>query len=287
MNDRSEAGLIHHVEINVSSLETSLVLWEWFLGVLGYQPFQSWERGRSFRRGPAYVVLVQADAERVEAGYHRKQVGLNHVAFHASSRRQVDKVAEVLRERGIPVLYEDRHPHAGGKEHYALFFEDPDRIKIELVAPAEPEVTFREIEGAIDARTARDINELYCRVFDTDQALDLAGAGAERTDMHTVIAVSSDHVVGFKIGFRRKPGHFYSWMGGVDSSFRRRGIASELMRVQHTWCRAHHYRSIRTTTKNRFREMLMLDLRHGYDVIGSYVDEDGEPKLLLEIRLES
>jgi catechol 2,3-dioxygenase-like lactoylglutathione lyase family enzyme len=40
-----------------------------------------------------------------------------------------------LKEKGIKILYEDRHPFAGGKEHYAVFFEDPDRIKVELVAP--------------------------------------------------------------------------------------------------------------------------------------------------------
>ncbi len=38
--------------------------------------------------------------------------------------------------RGCPVLYRDRHPYAGGSTHYAVYTEDPDRIKVELVAPA-------------------------------------------------------------------------------------------------------------------------------------------------------
>jgi catechol 2,3-dioxygenase-like lactoylglutathione lyase family enzyme len=59
-------------------------------------------------------------------------VGLNHLAFHASSREQVDSVTQQLRERGARILYEDRHPHASGG--HAVFFEDPDRIKVELVA---------------------------------------------------------------------------------------------------------------------------------------------------------
>lgn len=50
-------------------------------------------------------------------------------------RNQVDTVTAAVRERGGRVHYEDRHPHAGGSDHYALFFEDPDRIKVELVAP--------------------------------------------------------------------------------------------------------------------------------------------------------
>jgi hypothetical protein len=28
-----------------------------------------------------------------------------------------------------------RSPFAGGASHYAVFFEDPDRIKVEVVAP--------------------------------------------------------------------------------------------------------------------------------------------------------
>lgn len=35
---------------------------------------------------------------------------------------------------GINELYRELYPYAGGKKHYALFFEDPDRIKLEIVA---------------------------------------------------------------------------------------------------------------------------------------------------------
>jgi len=32
------------------------------------------------------------------------------------------------------LLYEDRHPYAAGEQSYALFFEDPMRMKVELCA---------------------------------------------------------------------------------------------------------------------------------------------------------
>jgi catechol 2,3-dioxygenase-like lactoylglutathione lyase family enzyme len=60
---------------------------------------------------------------------------LNHLAFHASSRDDVDRMSERLRERGVTILYPEQHPHAGGPDYYAVFFEDPDRIKVEFVAP--------------------------------------------------------------------------------------------------------------------------------------------------------
>ena len=61
--------------------------------------------------------------------------GLNHLAFQASSKEQVDNLTKKLQEKGIEILYKKRHPFAGGEQHYAVFFEDPDRIKVELVAP--------------------------------------------------------------------------------------------------------------------------------------------------------
>lgn len=69
------------------------------------------------------------------------------------------------------------------------------------------------------------------------------------------------------------------------SEYRGRGIASELMRRQHEWCHNESYKVIRTQTKNKWRDMLILNLRHGFDVVGTYTDEKGEPKIILKKRL--
>lgn len=131
----SRAGHLHHVELYVADLERSLEFWGWLLGTLGYQRFQSWDAGESWKLGETYIVFVQVTREHSTPAYHRCRVGLNHLAFHARSRAHVDEVTAELRLRGVPILYEDRHPHAGGVGYYAVFFEDPDRIKVELVAP--------------------------------------------------------------------------------------------------------------------------------------------------------
>lgn len=128
-------GTIHHVELNVSDLGRSEAFWGWLLGELGYSEYQRWDGGRSWRLGETYIVLVQTEAEHLASGYHRRRTGLNHLAFHVESRDTVDQFTTELRRRGVPLLYEDRHPHAGGSETYAVFFEDPDRVKVELAAP--------------------------------------------------------------------------------------------------------------------------------------------------------
>ncbi len=126
---------LHHVEIYVSDIHRSTDVWEWFLVELGYVPFQVWDVGRSWRLGDTYIVFVQATERYRSVPYHRAHVGLNHLAFWAQSREQVDALTERVRARGLRILYEDRHPFAGGPNHYALYFEDPDRIKVEVIAP--------------------------------------------------------------------------------------------------------------------------------------------------------
>ena len=128
-------GLLHHVELYVSNLERSRRFWQFLLENLGYSVFQEWDFGFSFKLGPTYVVFVQTEDEHLSPSYHRKRTGLNHLAFHARSRAHVDELTAMLREQGVPALYADRHPHAGGDAHYAVYFEDPDRIKVEVVAP--------------------------------------------------------------------------------------------------------------------------------------------------------
>lgn len=128
-------GLIHHIEINVSDLNKSIDFWGWLLTELGYELYQEWDSGQSFRIGDTYIVFVQTADKYMDIPYHRGRTGLNHLAFHAESRQQVDELTNKLKEKGVLILYQDQHPFAGGKNHYAVFFEDPDRIKVELVAP--------------------------------------------------------------------------------------------------------------------------------------------------------
>ena len=129
------AGQLHHVELYASDIDTSIDFWDWLLGDLGYEPKNEWDGGRSWINGPTYVVLVEAEPDHRDHPFDRRAPGLNHLAFHAASREQVDELTEEVRERDdARVLFEDRHPYAGG--YYALYCEDPEGIKVEVVGPA-------------------------------------------------------------------------------------------------------------------------------------------------------
>ncbi|MGZ7440451.1 VOC family protein [Paenibacillus sp. TH7-28] len=127
--------MIHHVELNVSDLPATIDFWGWLLTDLGYREYQKWQYGISWKHGESYIVFVQTEEKYLDIPYHRKRTGLNHLAFYARSRRHVDELTEKLTEKGVTVLYKDKHPFAGGEGHYAVFCEDPDRIKVEFVAP--------------------------------------------------------------------------------------------------------------------------------------------------------
>ncbi|MGI8893968.1 MAG: VOC family protein [Bacteroidia bacterium] len=127
-------GVLSHIEIYVSDLQKSLIFRDWFLEDLGYALFQSWEYGASYKLNQTYLVFVQVEEKYIQSQYHRKHVGLNHLAFHGGTRKEIDDLTLKLKEKGIKILYEDMHPFAAGPAYYAVFFEDPDRIKVEVVA---------------------------------------------------------------------------------------------------------------------------------------------------------
>jgi catechol 2,3-dioxygenase-like lactoylglutathione lyase family enzyme len=100
---------------------------------LGYEQFQDWEGGRSWNLGGTYLVVEQSPA-MTAPGHDRLRPGLNHLAFHAGPREQVDKLAAAAPEHGWTLLFPDRHPHAGGPGHYAAYLASTDGYEVELVA---------------------------------------------------------------------------------------------------------------------------------------------------------
>lgn len=125
-------GRLHHVELYVPDLSQCIEFWGWFLGKLGYTEYQRWDTGISYILDSTYIVFVQTEERFLNKPCHRCNSGLNHLAFHADSKEFVDDITEDLRNRGVHILYDDRHPHAGGEESYGVFFEDPMRMKVEL-----------------------------------------------------------------------------------------------------------------------------------------------------------
>ena len=130
-------GSIEHLDISVSDLQRSGEFWAAFLKDLGYRELAKSATGWSWTNDESTVFLLQAEPEYLQPPYHRKRLGLNHLAFGVMGAKEVDAFAARLKERNIPLLYGGPRT---GKTTYAVFFEDPDRIKVEVVAPLEARV---------------------------------------------------------------------------------------------------------------------------------------------------
>lgn len=88
--------------------------------------------------GMGSVSLREARSDSHEVPYDRYGIGLHHLAFAASSREVVDERAAWLRAQGAEI---ESGPEEYGYTpgYYAVFFYDPDGIKLELVhRPTRP-----------------------------------------------------------------------------------------------------------------------------------------------------
>ncbi len=121
-------GGLHHVELWVPDFGRAVAEWGWLLGRLGYETFQDWPAGRSWRLGDTYLVVEQSPA-LTAAEHDRRRPGLNHLAFHAGTRRDVDSLAADGPAHGWTLLFADRHPYAGGPEHYAAYLAEHRRLR--------------------------------------------------------------------------------------------------------------------------------------------------------------
>ena len=127
---------VHHVDLVVSSIERSLTFYRELLAPLGFHRIGEveGERGETiwYLSGPGSSIgLREAQSERQEP-LDRYEVGLHHLALEASSRAAVDERAAWLRSHGAEI---ESGPEEYGYSpgYYAVFFFDPDGIKLEIV----------------------------------------------------------------------------------------------------------------------------------------------------------
>ena len=88
-----------------------------------------------------------------------------------------------------------------------------------------------------------------------------------------LVAFENDKAVGFKVGYERDGG-FYSWMGGVLPSYRRRNVATRLAQYQEKWAQEHGYDCVTFKTRNQHLNMLLFSLRRGFIVVGFKEKDD-------------
>jgi glyoxylase I family protein len=126
----------HHVDLVVSSILRSLPFYRELLEPLSWHRVGEveGERGETiwYISGPGSSLGLRQAQTPSEEPFDRYRVGVHHVAFEAGSRHAVDERAEWLLGRGISIESgPEEYSYIPG--YYAVFFYDPDGIKLEIV----------------------------------------------------------------------------------------------------------------------------------------------------------
>src|SRR3954469_22736834 len=126
--------MIDHVDLVVSDLDRSLEFYRSLLRPLGFdreEPITG-ERGERVVYLGRGSVAIGLRAAQSPGAVDRYAVGMHHLALPVSSRGVVDERAEWLRSVGAEIESGPaEYDYAPG--YYALFFYDPDGLKLELV----------------------------------------------------------------------------------------------------------------------------------------------------------
>ena len=129
------SGGVHHVDLVVSSIERSLPFYRELLGPLGWHGISEveGERGETiwYLLGHETQIGLR-EAQSSPVAYDRYSPGLHHLAFEAMSRAAVDERADWLGSVGAEIESEPQdYTYSPG--YYAVFFFDPDGMKLEIV----------------------------------------------------------------------------------------------------------------------------------------------------------
>ena len=126
----------HHVDLVVSSILRSLPFYRELLEPLGWHRVGEveGERGETiwYISGPGSSLGLREAQADTDGPFDRYRIGVHHVAFEAPSRFEVDERADWLRARGVPIESgPEEYSYIPG--YYAVFFYDPDGLKLEIV----------------------------------------------------------------------------------------------------------------------------------------------------------
>ena len=125
---------VNHVDLCVTSLERSLAFYRELLAPLGYHRLSEveGERGETIWYVSSPGTSIGLREAQVEGTHDRYRIGLHHLALEVASRAEVDERAEWLRAQGAELESEPQeYTYIPG--YYAVFFYDPDGIKLEIV----------------------------------------------------------------------------------------------------------------------------------------------------------
>jgi catechol 2,3-dioxygenase-like lactoylglutathione lyase family enzyme len=142
---------IDHLGIRVSDYEKSKAFYGRLFKFLGFEVSDEYEDAIGWTNGKTRFWIGPADATGKKHKHRDQDVGFHHYAFQLRSRKDVDELFAFLQETGAEIVdpageyYDD---------YYAVFFRDPDGLKLEGMKYGELHERARRSKSAA-ARSAK------------------------------------------------------------------------------------------------------------------------------------
>lgn len=133
-----------------------------------------------------------------------------------------------------------------------------------------------KLSNSIDESTAENIQSVFFQAFGTEANPDFLARVNEKRGILVILAYINDELVGFKLGYEKHRGTFFSWLGAVLPSHRRKGVARALLNHQHQQCVLNGYHEIQTEAQGTNAGMLILNLREGFSIFGTHLGHNNE-----------
>jgi glyoxylase I family protein len=125
-------GAIHHIDLTVSELGEATRFYDRVLALLGFRRIPDCPEGPLWA-GAQLELGLQAARSDGSRPHDRYSPGLHHLAFTAPSREAVDALHRDLLRMGIAILDAPAEYPEYAPGYYAVFFADPDGLKLEFV----------------------------------------------------------------------------------------------------------------------------------------------------------
>lgn len=130
--ERVEVVGVDHVYLTVSDMVRSLAFYDTVLGLLDFRALDAPIGGDPHRH--YFNKVMQISIRPAKGGTHDPYApGLHHLCLQVADKAAVDRIARLLRDAGIEISDPALYPQYAD-DYYAIFFDDPDRIRHEIVA---------------------------------------------------------------------------------------------------------------------------------------------------------
>jgi predicted GNAT superfamily acetyltransferase len=146
-------------------------------------------------------------------------------------------------------------------------------------------IKYVNIVGLPGTTAYEDIANLYSDIFEDADEVFFKQRINEYSKLLSVLAYYGNDLIGFKIGYPYNEDTFYSWVGGVLPKNRNQGIAKQLAFLQEHHAKQQGFTKLRTKSMNRFKSMMVLNLKNGFDITKVYTNTKGQTKIVFEKRL--